>query len=38
LSGCTGDSYNNSYENPNDRDVNKVISEEMNNLSDKDIA
>jgi len=46
FSGCAGDNYAgnnynsgyNSYENQNDRAVNNAISEEMNSLSDKDIA
>jgi len=41
LSGCAGDNYNagyNSYENQNDRDVNRAISQEMNSLSQDDIA
>jgi outer membrane lipoprotein SlyB len=40
LSGCAGDSYNSgySYESQNDKKIDKVISEEMNSLSDKDIA
>jgi outer membrane lipoprotein SlyB len=45
LSGCAGDnynsgynsSYNNSYQSSNDRKINKVIDEEMNSLSKKDI-
>jgi PBP1b-binding outer membrane lipoprotein LpoB len=41
LSGCAEDNYNagyNSYENQNDRDVNRAISQEMNSLSEEDIA
>jgi outer membrane lipoprotein SlyB len=38
LSGCANSSYNNnSYQSPNDREVNKVIDEEVNSLSKKDI-
>ena len=40
LSGCATNNYDNnySYENPRDREVNKVIADEMNSLSDADIA
>jgi len=41
FSGCAGDNYDagyNSYENQNDREVNKAISQEMNSLSQEDIA
>jgi uncharacterized lipoprotein YmbA len=38
LSGCASSSYNNnSYQSPNDREINKVIDEEVNSLSKKDI-
>ena len=41
FSGCAGDNYDagyNSYENQNDREINRAISQEMNSLSEEDIA
>jgi uncharacterized lipoprotein YmbA len=38
LSGCASSSHNtNSYQSPNDREINKAIDEEVNSLSKKDI-
>jgi len=41
LNGCAGETYNpgyNSYQTQNDRKINHVLQEEVNSLSDKDIA
>jgi hypothetical protein len=41
LSACAGDNYNarhHSYESRNDREINNAINEEVNSLSQKDIA
>ena len=41
LGGCAENNYNagyNSYESKNDREVNRAINQEVNSLSDKDIA
>ncbi|MEO1938767.1 MAG: hypothetical protein ABGW85_09075 [Sulfurimonas sp.] len=41
LGGCAENNYNagyNSYESKNDREVNRAINQEVNSLSDQDIA
>ena len=41
LSACASDGYNGgyySYQDPNEKAINKTISSEMNSLSDQDIA